>query len=77
MQVTRRRLFALSLFKGLWIYSLLVWLYTIASTFLFPQYQYDQISIYIQVPQNLIADVSLPFSFVCFVAWEYLRTKTS
>jgi len=73
MLPNRRNNLLLSIFKGIWIYSLLLWLYTVASTFVFPQYQYDQISIYIHIPQNLISDVSFPVSFLAFVVWEYLR----
>ena len=67
--------FLIALFKGIWIYSLIVWLFAIASFFIFPQYQYDSISIYIPIPQDVVADVSLPISFVTFVVWEYLRKK--
>jgi hypothetical protein len=66
-----------ALLKGLWIYSLIVWLFVVASFFIFPQYQYDQISIYIPIPQDVIADISLPISFVSFIVWEYLRKRES
>jgi hypothetical protein len=70
----RSRLF-LSIFKGIWIYSLLLWAYTVASTFVFPQYQFDQISVYIHIPQNLISVISFPFSFFSFMVWDYMRSE--
>lgn len=72
-RVSRPRTFLIALFKGIWIYSLVVWLFVVASFFIFPQYQYDQISIYIPIPQDVIGVVSLPISFVSFVVWEYMR----
>lgn len=74
---TSSRTFLTALCKAIWIYSLIVWIFTVASFFIFPQYQYDQISIYIPIPQDVIADASLPVSFIFFTVWEYLRKTGS
>ena len=68
------RKFVLSLLKGLWIYTLMLWIYVIADMFVFPQYQYAAISRLIPIPQNLIAVIAFPVSFFAFIGWEYLRT---
>jgi hypothetical protein len=68
------RKFALSFLKGLWIYTLMLWIYNVADMFPFPQYQYAAISRLIPIPQNLIAVIALPVSFIAFIGWEYLRT---
>src|SRR5579872_4007558 len=59
--------------KGLWIYSLILWVYIVADMFVFPQYQYSAISRLVPIPQNLIAVVVFPLSFLSFVFWEYTR----
>jgi hypothetical protein len=64
---------ASSLFLGAWIYSLILWGWIGLNALLYPKYQTAHLSIYIPIPQNLIADIALPFSFICFVLWEYLR----
>jgi hypothetical protein len=28
------------------------------------------------IPQNLVADIAFPVSFICFVVWLYLRKKS-
>jgi hypothetical protein len=63
----------LSSLKGVWIYTLMLWIYIVADMFAFPEYQYSAISRFIPIPQNLIAVVAFPVSFLAFVAWEYLR----
>lgn len=63
--------------KGVWIYSFILWAYIVADMFVFPQYQFSGISRLIPVPQNLIADLAFPLSFISFVAWEYLRHNGS
>ena len=68
-------MFALSLLKGLWIDLLIMWLDIVADMFVFPQYQFGPISIYVPIPQDLIAVVAFPASFLAFVAWEYLRIQ--
>lgn len=73
----RVRKLAIAFFKGVWIYSLILWGYIVADLFAFPQYQYSAISRYISIPQNLIADIAFPVSFVSFVLWDYLRKTES
>jgi hypothetical protein len=68
----RRRNFVLALLEGLWIYLLVLWGYIVVDSFLFPQYQFLSISIYVPLPQNLLADIAFPLSLVCFVLWRYL-----
>ncbi|MCL4519339.1 MAG: hypothetical protein M1587_09095 [Thaumarchaeota archaeon] len=65
----------ISLLKGIWIYSLIVWVYVVFDMFRFPAYQYLGISMWIPIPENVIADVAFPVSFLCFVAWEYLKRQ--
>jgi hypothetical protein len=73
----RNRKLAIPLLKGIWIYSLLLWGYIVADMFVFPQYQFSSISRLIPIPQNLIADVAFPISFLAFVLWEYLKKADS
>jgi hypothetical protein len=61
--------------KGLWIYTLILWAYIVADMFVFPQYQYSAISRIVPIPQNLIAVVAFPISFLSFVLWEYKRNQ--
>ncbi len=65
----------ISLLKGIWIYSLITWAYIVADMFVFPQYQTLGISKYVPIPQNILADVAFPVSFLSFVYWEYLKKK--
>jgi len=69
----RTRAFLTALFKGLWIYSLLIWVWVGINYYVFPQFQTGPITLYVWVPQNLVATIAFPVSFVSFVAWEYLR----
>lgn len=69
------RLFKISLLKGIWIYTLILWAYVVLDTFLFPIYQFQGISKWIPIPQNILADLAFPVSFVSFVMWEYLKRK--
>jgi hypothetical protein len=72
--VRRKKVIALLL--GIWIYSLILWGYIVVDSFLFPVYQTLPISKDIPIiPQNLIADIAFPLSFVCFVLWAYLREQ--
>jgi hypothetical protein len=73
----RRTDFVLALLQGLWIYLLVLWVYIVIDMFLFPQYQFLGISAYIPVPQNIIADLAFPLSFVCFVLWKYLGKQVN
>lgn len=68
-----RRKKALALLLGVWIYSLIAWAYIVIDSFIFPPYQYLPISKYIPIPENILADIAFPLSFVCFVYWQYLR----
>ena len=72
MHIVMNRL-VLPFLKGLWIYTLILWIYIVADMFMFPQYQLDAISRLIPIPQNLIAIVAFPLSFLAFVGWEYVR----
>jgi len=64
-----------ALLLGGWIYSLILWAYIVADSWLFPPYQYLPISNYIPIKENVIADLSFPLSFACFVLWAYLREQ--
>ena len=70
------RKFLTSLFLGLWLYSLGLWGWIALNYYLFPAYQYGPLSIYIPIPQNLIADFAFPVSFICFVIWNYFRRRS-
>ena len=70
--ISNKRL-VVSFLKGLWIYTLILWVYIVADMFAFPQYQYSAISRLIPIPQNLIAVIVFPVSFLAFVGWEYFR----
>jgi hypothetical protein len=71
----RRREFVIALLHGLWIYMLVLWGYIVVDMFVFPQYQFLGISAWIPIPQNIIADIAFPLSFVCFVVWRYMRKQ--
>ena len=72
MEVRKKRL-AIPFLKGIWIYTLILWIYIVGDMFAFPQYQYGAISRFVPIPQNLIAVIAFPVSFLTFVVWEYLR----
>jgi hypothetical protein len=61
-----------ALLLGIWIYSLILWVYVVADSWLFPPYQYLPISNYIPINQNILADIAFPLSFGCFVLWAYM-----
>ncbi|MDG6994434.1 MAG: hypothetical protein JRN52_00810 [Nitrososphaerota archaeon] len=65
----------ISLLKGIWIYALIIWAYIVLDTFLFPEYQFLGISKWIPIPQNIVADLAFPVSFLAFVLWDYQRKK--
>ena len=67
--------FAVALLKGTWIFSLILWAYIVADLFVFPSAQFGPISIHVPIPQDIIALIAFPISFVSFVAWEYLRSE--
>ena len=64
------------MFMGLWLYSLVLWGWIAVNYYLLPAYQYGPLSIYIPIPQNLVADIAFPISFICFVVWVYLRKNS-
>lgn len=66
---------AVSFFLGLWMYSLIVWGWIGLNYYVYPKYQFEAISIYIPIPQNLLADAMFPVSFLSFVIWHYLRNE--
>ena len=74
MESDRKNLVSALLLGG-WIYSLILWGYIVADSFLFPAYQTLPISKLIPIPQNAVADLSFPFSFICFVLWVYRRNQ--
>jgi hypothetical protein len=67
------RSLAVVFFKALWIYSLILWGFIVLFFFVYPTDQYDQLSIYVPIPQNLLAILAFPVSFVSFIIWEYLK----
>lgn len=69
------RRFLTSLFMGMWLYSLMLWGWITANYYLLPVYQFSPLSVYVPIPQNLLADIAFPVSFVCFVIWNYLRKR--
>ncbi|HUI01151.1 MAG TPA: hypothetical protein VLX56_05935 [Nitrososphaerales archaeon] len=71
----RRRELVLAALQGLWIYLLILWGYIVADSWLFPQYQYMAISVYVPLRQNMLADIAFPLSLVCFVLWRYLGSQ--
>ena len=68
-----RTRFLTSLFLGLWLYSLALWGWVAVNYYLLPQYQFSSLSIYVAIPNDLVAVVAFPLSFVFFVIWDYLR----
>lgn len=73
LQFLTTRKFLTALFKGIWIYWTLSWFYTSLYIFYNPAYQFANLSIYIPIPINAVADSSFVIAFVAFVIWEYLR----
>jgi hypothetical protein len=67
------RLVLRSVMKGLWIYSLLLWGYIVASVLMRPQWQYFDLSVYVPIHQNILAVVSFAVSFFSFICWQYLK----
>ncbi len=72
LELVNRKL-TISFLKGLWIYTLLLWAYIVADMFVFPQYQFAPISRLLPIPQDLLAIIAFPVSFLAFVGWEYAR----
>ena len=69
------KLLAAAVFKGLWVYSLLAWVYVVASVLdpVTTAYQTFPLSIYVPIPTNLVGVSAFVISWVSFVLWEYLR----
>jgi hypothetical protein len=65
-----------SLLKGIWIYSLILWLYIVADNLIYNfAHQYMPLSNYVPIPEDLIAVLAFAVSFLSFVSWEYLRRQ--
>jgi hypothetical protein len=67
------RKFRVALLLGIWIYSLVLWAYIVVDSFLFPAYQYLNLSWYVPIHENVLADLAFPVSFISFVLWVYMR----
>lgn len=67
------RRFAASFFLGLWVYSLILWGWIALNYYLLPDQQTGPLTLYIRIPQNLVATIAFPVSFVGLVLWSYLR----
>jgi hypothetical protein len=74
--LTNSRKLATSALMGLWIYSILLWAYVVADNLINHfAHQYSPLSVYVPVPEDLVAVTAFVTSFVAFVAWEYLRSS--
>ncbi|MGC8681926.1 MAG: hypothetical protein ACP5RE_01745 [Candidatus Acidifodinimicrobium sp.] len=62
-------------FEGLWLYTLLVWVYIAIENLVYPAAVFNSVlSVYFPVKQNLLAISSFVLSFVFFVVWRYLKS---
>ena len=78
MKNNRLNNFLSVLFEGLWLYTLLVWVYIAIENLMYPAAVFNSVlSVYFPVKQNLLAISSFILSFVFFVAWRYLRSLNS
>ncbi|MCL4406846.1 MAG: hypothetical protein M1573_02440 [Candidatus Parvarchaeota archaeon] len=60
-----------AIFEGLFIYLLLIWVYIGIENLLYPAAVANtNLSVYVPIPQNLLAVVSFVLSFVFFVLWK-------
>ncbi len=60
-----------AIFEGLFIYLLLIWVYIGIENLLYPAAVANtNLSVYVPIPQNLLAVVSFILSFVFFVLWK-------
>ncbi len=60
------------LFKGIWLYSLLIWGYIAVENLFYPSAVATQaLSIYIPIKQNLLAIWSFVVSLAAFILWSY------
>lgn len=60
-----------AVFEALFIYFLLIWVYIGIENLLYPAAVANtNLSVYVPIPQNLLAVVSFILSFVFFVLWK-------
>jgi hypothetical protein len=65
-----------SLLKGVWIYSLILWLYIVVDNLIYNfAHQYDPLSNYVPIPEDLLALLAFAASFLCYLGWDYLGRK--
>ncbi len=76
MQSMRAKRLAAAFFEGLWIYSLILWAWIAVNYYIYPEFQTGPLTLYLPVPQNLVATIAFPVSFVSFVIWRYLGRQT-
>jgi len=67
------RRFAVSFFLSLWIYALILWGWIGLNFYLQPDQQRGPLTLYVSIPQNLVATIAFPVSFIAFAFWAYLR----
>jgi hypothetical protein len=59
--------------KGVWVWGLIAWLYVVSNVYLFPEYQFGPLSIYVPIPTDLAGVVAFAVSFAAFVLWAWLK----
>ncbi len=57
----------LSILKGLWIYSLILLAYFVAETIVYPKTATGWLTLYVRIPQDIIAMIVFIVSFLTFV----------
>jgi hypothetical protein len=62
-----------SISAGLWIWLMMLWAYIVIDMFWLPATQFEAISVYVPIPQNLAADVAFPTAMIFFILWGWLR----
>ncbi|MCL5016864.1 MAG: hypothetical protein M1441_01850 [Candidatus Parvarchaeota archaeon] len=67
-----KRVFKLStVFEALWIYLIFIWVYIGIENLLYPAAVANtNLSVYVPIPQNLLAVASFALSFVFFILWK-------
>jgi hypothetical protein len=63
----------LALLKTTWVYGLITWLYVVSNLYVFPEFQFVDLSRYVPVPTDLVGIVAFAASAASFAGWEYLR----
>ena len=63
-----KKAFLKALFEGIWIFSLIAWLYSIGK-----EAGRKSLSSYLPIPTDLFALSTFLLAFVSFVIWETLR----